>query len=77
MRLLITGGRVIDPASGIDDTLDVLVEDAQILRVDKGGQGRKNKKAVEEDPAVPKVDRVIDATGKIVVPGLIDMHVHL
>jgi len=34
MRLLITGGRVIDPASGVDDTLDVLVEDGQILRVE-------------------------------------------
>ena len=84
MRLLITGGRVIDPASGVDDTLDILVEDGQILRVDKPVQGSgasiqggRRKKPTEDDPAVPKVDRVIDATGKIVVPGLIDMHVHL
>jgi len=72
MRLLITGGRVIDPASGVDDTLDVLVEDGQILRVEKGGQGSGVRGQGKKN-----VDRVIDATGKIVVPGLIDMHVHL
>ncbi|MFQ5989173.1 MAG: dihydroorotase [Candidatus Methylomirabilales bacterium] len=81
MRLLITGGRVIDPASGIDDTLDVFVEDGQILQVDKRVQGPesggvgKNKKPAGRDRQ--SETRVIDATGKIVVPGLIDMHVHL
>ncbi len=35
MRLLITGGRVIDPANGVDDILDVLVEEGQILQVGK------------------------------------------
>lgn len=81
MRLLITGGRVIDPANGVDDTLDVLVEDGQILQLDKrvqgsesGGSG-KNKKAVGREPQ--SETSIIDATGKIVVPGLIDMHVHL
>jgi dihydroorotase len=71
MRLLITGGRVINPASGLDDTLDILVEEGQILQVGKGVQSSgpgKNKKSET---------RVIDATGKIVTPGLIDMHVHL
>src|SRR3990172_11453186 len=71
MRLLITGGRVIDPASGVDDLLDILVEEGQVLRVGKGIQGSgpaRNKKSET---------RVIDATGKVVVPGLIDMHVHL
>jgi dihydroorotase len=84
MRLLITGGRVIDPASGVDDTLDILIENGQILRVDKlvqGSefrvQGGRKKKPMGDEPVVPDVDRVIDATGKVVVPGLIDMHVHL
>lgn len=81
MRLLITGGRVIDPANGVDHTLDILVEDGQILQVDKGVQGsesggaEKNKKPAGRDRQ--SETRVIDATGKIVVPGLIDMHVHL
>ncbi len=81
MRLLITGGRVIDPASGVDATLDILVEDGQILQVDRrvhgsgsGGPG-KNKKPAGQDGQTET--RVIEATGKIVVPGLIDMHVHL
>lgn len=88
MRLLITGGRVIDPASGVDDTLDVLVENGQIVRVQGSeapassaeplrDEGRKNKKPANQDASPTNVDRVIDATGRIVVPGFIDMHVHL
>ncbi|MFQ5802684.1 MAG: dihydroorotase [Candidatus Methylomirabilales bacterium] len=73
MRLLITGGRVIDPVNGIDDTLDVLVDNGQIIRV----QGKKNKKPTNQGASPTNVDRVIDAAGKVVVPGLIDMHVHL
>ncbi|MFQ5846145.1 MAG: dihydroorotase [Candidatus Methylomirabilales bacterium] len=84
MQLLITGGRVIDPASGIDDTLDILVEGGQILQVEKSVQGsgfrvqgKKNKKPGNQDLSSTHVNRVIDAAGKVVVPGLIDMHVHL
>lgn len=69
MRLLITGGRVIDPANGLDGTLDVLVDEGHILQV--GSVERK------KDGKGTHRDRVIDATGKIVTPGLIDMHVHL
>ncbi len=62
--LLIKNGRVIDPANGVDEVCDVLIVDgkvAQVGRVDGATPGRK----------------VVDATGKLVVPGLIDMHVHL
>ena len=59
--ILIQGGRVCDPASGRDEPADVLVRDGKIVQV-----GRVKGKA----------DRVIDAAGKIVCPGLIDMHVH-
>lgn len=63
MRLLIKNGRVIDPASGTDDTLDILIEKSKITRV----------ATRIEDPSA----RVIDASRKVVAPGFIDMHVHL
>ncbi|HEY8425976.1 MAG TPA: dihydroorotase [Limnochordales bacterium] len=63
MRLLIRGGRVIDPASGIDDELDVLVEDGRIRRL----------AALIREGA----DEVVDARGAWVIPGAIDIHVHL
>ncbi len=62
--ILITGGRVIDPSQGIDRVASVLVEDGRIAGIDVPASTRQD---VE----------VIDATGKIVSPGLIDMHVHL
>ena len=63
MNLLIKGGRVIDPSQGIDETADVLVENGIIKEVGKG------LSAAGFD--------TIDASGKLVTPGLIDMHVHL
>ena len=65
MRLLIKGGRVIDPANGVDEILDIMVEDGIIVEL-------KRVLVSEEKGA-----KVIDAKGKTVVPGLIDMHVHL
>lgn len=63
MELLIKGGRVIDPANDIDDILDVLVKDGRIQAVGKDLSG--------------EAAEVMDATGKLVCPGFIDMHVHL
>ncbi len=63
MKLLIKNGRVIDPANKIDDNLDILIEGEKISRVGKSID--------------TKAETVIDATGKIVMPGIIDMHVHL
>ena len=63
MKLLLKNGRVIDPASGIDTIADVLVEEGKIAAV---GQ------------SLPVTDaETVDCTGKVVAPGLIDMHVHL
>ena len=63
---LIRGGRVIDPAQGIDRVDDVLVRDGLIVSVGHaGGQ------------PLGRADETIDAAGLIVAPGLIDMHVHL
>ncbi|MBF0359095.1 MAG: dihydroorotase [Magnetococcales bacterium] len=60
---LIKGGRVIDPANGIDESADLLIADGVIRAV-----GR---------PDLPADCKVIDADGLIVAPGLVDMHVHL
>lgn len=64
MSLLIKGGRLIDPSQNIDGIMDVLVEDGVIKQVSPG-------------LTAPAGADVIDATGKYVTPGLIDMHVHL
>jgi dihydroorotase len=62
--LWIKSGRVLDPASGLDQTADLLIRNGKIATI---GQ-------VKEPPAGAEV---LDARGKVVVPGLIDMHVHL
>ena len=63
MKTLIKSGRVIDPANKIDEVMDILVEDSRISKV------AKNIKVA--------ADKIIEAQGKIVMPGGVDMHVHL
>lgn len=63
MRLLIKGGRVIDPANGINEISDILIENGKISKI-KAGIASDNCE-------------VIDAADKLVCPGFIDMHVHL
>lgn len=65
MSILIKNGRVIDPASGIDDIIDVLISGNRIEKIDKHLSG------------AGKEVRVIDASGHVVAPGLIDVHTHL
>ena len=55
MKTLIKGGRVVDPANGLDGIYDVLIEDGKIA---KTGSGLKDQ-----------ADTVIDASGKLVLPG--------
>jgi dihydroorotase len=62
--ILIRGGRVIDPARGTDGLADVLLEDGRISAVGRG---------VVADEGTT----IIEAAGKVVAPGLIDLHVHL
>src|SRR5260370_18623308 len=61
--LLLRGGRVIDPAQGLDGVLDVAVHDGRIAAVGKNLPG----------PA----KQTVDVGGKLVLPGLIDTHPHV
>lgn len=63
MTILIKGGQVINPATGMDEVADVLVENGKVTKIEK------NMKV--------KAERRIDAKGCYVMPGFIDMHVHL
>ena len=61
MKTFIYGGHVIDPANRVDGLLNILIEDGKIAWVGTG---------------MVDADRTIDATGKIVTPGFIDIHLH-
>ena len=63
MNILIKNGRVIDPVNNIDKICDVLVNGEKIVRV--------------EENISESAEKIIDADGLWVVPGLIDLHVHL
>ncbi|MFH1076342.1 MAG: dihydroorotase [Pseudomonadota bacterium] len=71
MRLIIKGGRVIDPCSNTDKLLDLLIEDGIITQI----RGSLDDGRWTTDDGLSST--IIDATGKWVTPGLIDMHVHL
>ena len=77
--LLIKGGRVIDPASGRDEIADVVIEDGKIREICPDAAAR-TAGGQEPDGSSPWPDasdiQVIDATGKIVAPGLVEFHVH-
>ena len=60
MNIHIQGGQLIDASQGIDKTCDLYVADGKVV-------------AIGDQPEGFKADQVIDATGKVVCPGLVDM----
>ena len=66
MLMLIKGGRVIDPGN-LDGIMDILIEDGKIVEIKK----HNSKFKIQNSKF-----KTIDASGKIVTPGLMDMHVH-
>jgi dihydroorotase len=63
-RILVRGGRVVDPAAGTDGTLDLLIDGDRVAEVGSSIDASN-------------VETTIDATGLVVCPGLVDIHVHL
>src|ERR1051325_10006532 len=64
MDLLIKNGHVVDPSQNLDDFLDLRIQGSFILEI-----GRSLKQTTNV--------RVLDASGLVVAPGFVDMHVHL
>ena len=64
--LAICGGRLIDPAAGVDGAKDILLKDGRVAEIAASGKLKERSGA-----------DVLDATGLVVAPGLIDIHVHL
>ncbi len=62
-RVLIRGGRILDPSARLDEVADLLIEDGRVAQI---GQGLEAAGA-----------EVLDATGCWVAPGFVDMHAHL
>ncbi|WP_461546525.1 hypothetical protein [Senegalimassilia anaerobia] len=61
--ILVKDGRVIDPARGIDDVLDLVIDGGKIAKIGKYQRSEGYK-------------RIIEAKGCVVAPGLVDVHVH-
>ena len=59
--LVLKGGRIVDPSQHLDKVADLLIEDGKIAQIGE----------------IETADEVVDVSGKVVLPGLIDMHVHL
>ncbi len=62
MKILVKNGRVLNPATNLDEIADVLVEDSKVVAIEK--------------EITAEADKVIDAAGNFVMPGFIDLHVH-
>ncbi|MBU2054340.1 MAG: dihydroorotase [Proteobacteria bacterium] len=68
MTLLLKGGRVVDPSLNRDEVADLLIKNGKIVKL--------GKDLYKANKAAPDIE-VLDLRGKIVVPGLIDIHTHL
>jgi dihydroorotase len=78
MKVLIKNGHIVDPSQRIDGTGDILIEDWKIkdMRMHEQGASAPPPQEVDKDIKDNEL-RTIDARGLMVIPGLIDMHVHL
>ena len=70
MSMLIRGGHLVDPAAGRDGIYDIFVKDGVVSAL---AEWKDGKEPAWEETA----ETVIDVAGKYVMPGFIDLHVHL
>ncbi len=75
-EVLIKNGQVIDPANGVNKNCDVLIIDGKIAEVGKKMEAFPEQSRRDRGQKTEKERKIIDATGKLVTPGLIDIHVH-
>ncbi len=69
--MIIKNGRVIDPKSGFDGIADIIIKDGKIEKILKNGESSEEQKVFQKAD-----EEIIDASGLVVAPGLIDVHVH-
>jgi dihydroorotase len=84
MHILIEKGHIIDPSQGIDGIGNILIEDGkikEILIISDEQRAKSKSPPTYPSPSggesQPPAVQIINAEGKVVIPGLIDMHVHL
>lgn len=81
MKIQIKNGRVIDPSQNLDGICDIVIEDGKIRELRRrGAEGNAKKQGANREEKTGNENskaRTIDASGMLVFPGLVDMHVHL
>jgi dihydroorotase len=76
--VLLKGGRLVDPAAGVDRPHDLLLVDGKVARIlNPAGSGSAAGDEGAPPEGLPEGTQVVDLSGLVVVPGLIDVHVHL
>ncbi len=78
MKIYIKNGHLIDPMQKIDEICDILIEDGKIKEIyAQEASGKRQAAKGNKEPGAGKYDETVDASGLIVMPGIVDMHVHL
>ncbi|MBI5633419.1 MAG: dihydroorotase [Nitrospirae bacterium] len=78
MKIFIKNGHLVDPTQKIDEICDIFIQDGKITEIHaQGAKGKGIGAKGSKEPAAGKFDEIIEASGMIIMPGLVDMHVHL
>ena len=72
--MIIKGARIIDPANGLDTLGDIVIRKGKIADIDTYGE--MEKKEIRKQKITQENEEILDASGWIAAPGLIDVHVH-